>query len=113
MDALLGEAALTPRRRARVEAALLREYLGSTKVGACWLLRLGPDAGLWRHVRQARLSRRFLTFAGSHAVHDLAWILSWWIIGQAALDGRLDPGWLVAWALLLLTSVPFRLLANW
>jgi ATP-binding cassette, subfamily B, bacterial len=112
-DALLGEAALPPRRRARVEAALLREYLGSTKVGVCWLLRLGPDAGLWRHVRQARLVRRFLAFVGSHAVHDLLWLLSWWIIGQAALDGRLDSGWLAAWALLLLTSVPFRLLANW
>jgi ATP-binding cassette subfamily B protein len=35
------------------------------------------------------------------------------MIGQGALQGRFDPGWLLAWALLLVTLVPFRLLAAW
>ena len=43
----------------------------------------------------------------------LLWLLAWWMIGQGALQGRLDPGWLLAWALLLVTLVPFRLLATW
>src|ERR687888_522752 len=35
------------------------------------------------------------------------------MLGQGALQGRLDLGWLLAWALLLVTLVPFRLLATW
>jgi ATP-binding cassette subfamily B protein len=35
------------------------------------------------------------------------------MVGRAALQGRLDQGWLLAWALLLLTIVPLRLLETW
>jgi ATP-binding cassette subfamily B protein len=41
------------------------------------------------------------------------WILSWVLVGRGALEGRLDPGWLLAWALILLTIVPFHLLVTW
>jgi ATP-binding cassette subfamily B protein len=34
-------------------------------------------------------------------------------VGRAALQGRLDRGWLVAWALLLFTIIPFELLVTW
>ncbi len=40
-------------------------------------------------------------------------LVSWWVIGRGVLGGRLDPGWLVAWVLLLLTLVPFRALELW
>jgi ATP-binding cassette subfamily B protein len=35
------------------------------------------------------------------------------MVGQGALQGRFDPGWLLAWVLLLVTLVPFRMLATW
>jgi ATP-binding cassette subfamily B protein len=38
--------------------------------------------------------------------------LAWWILGKAALGDQLDRGWLIAWAMLLLTAVPFRLFAT-
>jgi ATP-binding cassette subfamily B protein len=35
------------------------------------------------------------------------------MIGKGALEGRLDQGWLSAWALLLLTMIPLHLLTLW
>ena len=50
-----------------------------------------------------------MAYLGEYAL----WILSWWLIGKGALEGTFDSGWLLAWALLLLTIVPFRLLSTW
>jgi ATP-binding cassette subfamily B protein len=50
------------------------------------------------------------------AIHLLeTWVLlgSWACIGYGALSGRLDAGWLAAWALALGTSVPLRAAATW
>jgi ATP-binding cassette subfamily B protein len=54
-----------------------------------------------------------LGLVAAYALEYVLWILSWWLIGLAALEGRFDRGWLLAWALLLLTIVPFRLLGSW
>ncbi|MGH8553142.1 MAG: hypothetical protein ACRERS_07590, partial [Methylococcales bacterium] len=35
------------------------------------------------------------------------------MIGQGALNGRVDLGWLVAWVLILLSMVPFQLCGRW
>ena len=64
-------------------------------------------------MRQARLPRHLLVLIGAHAVQYFLVLLSWWLVGRGALEGRLDRGWLLAWALLLLTIVPFRLLTTW
>jgi ATP-binding cassette subfamily B protein len=49
----------------------------------------------------------------SFAAEYFLLIISWWLIGRAALSGHLDHGWLFAWALILLTLVPFRVLGTW
>lgn len=112
VDQLLAEAGVPERRRARARTAILRERLGPARIGGCWLLRLPPSASFWRQMRHARLPRYFFTFIGTHAVQYTLWLLSWWLVGRGVLQGRLDRGWLLAWALLLLTLVPFRLLAT-
>jgi ATP-binding cassette, subfamily B, bacterial len=113
VDRLLVEADVPRRRQARARAAILREQLGPTHLGGCWILRLPPRASLWHQARQARLPSRLLAFVSGHAVQYLLWLLAWWMVGRGALQGRLDLGWLLAWALLLVTLVPFRLLATW
>jgi ATP-binding cassette subfamily B protein len=113
VDRLLVEAGVPTRRRARARAAILRERLGPKPIGGCWILHLPPGASLWQQARQARLPSRLLALVGGHAVQYLLWLLAWWMIGQGALQGRLDLGWLLAWALLLVTLVPCRLLATW
>lgn len=82
-------------------------------MGCCWLLRLTPGAGIWQLSRQEHLPGRLLLLIGAHALHYLLWLFSWWMVGRGALQDRLDLGWLMAWALLLLTLVPLRLLATW
>ncbi len=113
VDWLLGEAGVPKRRQAQAQAAILRERLGSMRIGGCWLLRLPPSASIWHQARHAGLFRCLFGFVGAHAVQYLMWLLAWWIVGRRVLEGRLDWGWLLAWALLLLTLVPFRLLVTW
>src|SRR5262245_5257571 len=64
-------------------------------------------------MRHTCLPQRLLVLGAAHAAQSGLWLLSWWVVGQRALAGRLDRGWLLAWALLLLTLVPLRLLVTW
>jgi len=108
------EAAGIPKpRQQRARTAIMRERLRNQSVAACWLLRMAPGASFWRQLCQARIPLRMLGLVAAYALEYVLWILSWWLIGLAALEGRFDRGWLLAWALLLLTIVPFRLLGSW
>jgi ATP-binding cassette subfamily B protein len=49
----------------------------------------------------------------AHAVEYVVWIAAWAMVGHGALRGRLDRGWLVGWALLLLTLAPLRSTVTW
>ncbi len=113
IDRLLAVADVAAHRRTRVRSALARERLGTTRIGGGWLLRLPPAASLWRQMREARLPGRVATMFGIFAVVYSLEILSWGVIGAAALDGRFDVGWLTAWFLLLLSLIPLRLLGGW
>jgi ATP-binding cassette subfamily B protein len=110
---LLEEADVPARRRARAEAALLREHLGTEPVGGCWLLRPSPGAGAWRQLGQARLPQRLGLYLGAHAAQTGLWLIAWVLLGRAAQEGRFDRGWFLAWALLLLTIVPLNALVTW
>ena len=52
-------------------------------------------------------------FLIAYAGAALASAGSWWLIGGAALEGRFDPGTLLAWSFLLLSVVPLGLFAMW
>jgi len=112
-DELLRESEIPRDRREPLLAALLRERLRGQPVGGCWLLRRSPATDLWCHLRQAHVLRRLCLLSGTHAAEYLLWVLSWFLIGRAALEGRFDYGWLLGWALLLLTLVPLRLFTTW
>lgn len=113
LNQLLRYAAIPQRLQARVRQAVLRERLSGESIGGCWLIRLPPGAGFWDQMRQAHLPSRLARLATAHAVQFLLWILAWWVVGNGALQGRLDRGWLIAWILILLTLIPFRLAITW
>jgi ABC-type bacteriocin/lantibiotic exporter with double-glycine peptidase domain len=113
IDCLLNEAGIADARRGAARAALLVERLRAKEVGGCWLLRQSPGAGFWSQASRLHLPRRLGTLLVAHAAEYLLLIVSWWLIGRAALSGHLDHGWLLAWALILLTLVPFRVLSTW
>jgi ABC-type multidrug transport system fused ATPase/permease subunit len=113
VDRMLDTADVPPRRRCGARTAILREQLGTTWIEGCWRLRLSRGASLWRQARSGRLPHRLLALVGMHTVQYLLWLLAWWVIGRGALQGSFDTGSLLAWALLLLTLIPCRLLATW
>jgi ATP-binding cassette, subfamily B, bacterial len=113
VDRLLDEAGIPESRRKAARAALLLERLRGKDAGCCWLLRQSPGAPFWSQASRAHLPRRLGMLLVSHAAEYFLLIVSWWLIGRAALSGHLDHGWLLAWALILLTLVPFRVLSTW
>jgi len=113
VDSLLDTAGIAQRRRQKVRAAIVRERLESRQIGGCWLLRLPPGSDFPRQLRQAGVPQRLALLATAHLAQYLLFIGSWWVLAVAALQGRIDRGWLLAWVLLLLTIIPLRMLVNW
>ncbi|MDQ6664800.1 MAG: ABC transporter ATP-binding protein/permease [Acidobacteriota bacterium] len=113
IEEMLQDAGVSRRRRPKSVEAILREQLGATRFNDCWVLRVAPGAAKLRWLRQIDAPRNAVGLAAFHTIQYLLWVLSWWVLGQSALQGRVDRGWLLAWALLLFTLVPFRLLTTW
>jgi len=109
IDRLLDGCAIAPRRRERARDAMLRERLRNTLVATVWPLRTPPGASFRRQLADAGLFRRAGTLAAAHLTEYFLWIAAWNILGSQVLAGRLDLGWLAAWALALATMVPCRL----
>jgi ATP-binding cassette subfamily B protein len=110
---LLEEIGVPRRRRARARSAILEQRLGPKWIAECWSLRDPPAASLWRRARQARLATRLTLFFVAHVAQYVLWLLSWWVIGRAALGGRADGGLMAAWVLLVVTTIPLRLVETW
>jgi ATP-binding cassette subfamily B protein len=113
MDALLETSGIPRRRRERVRAELMGKRLAAVHVAYCWKLRMQPGASFWLLLKRAGLPRRLLALGTAHVAQYVLWLLSWWIVGLGALQGRLDSGTLAAWGLLLATLIPLRGLITW
>jgi ATP-binding cassette subfamily B protein len=111
IESLLDAARVPARRRPAARRALIAQSVGGRPVAGGWLLR---ESGAHRFVdvaRRARVLRWAAALLGGHLGEYALYVASWALIGRGALDGRMDRGWLVAWALLLVASIPFRLVA--
>ncbi len=113
VDELLRQAGVSRDRLSRARAAIYRQRLSRVWVNECWILRLRPGAGFFAQLRQARLPRLLGVLAGSYAFQFGLGLLAWYVLGRGLLGGQMGQGWLIAWAMLLLTAAPFRLLAVW
>jgi ATP-binding cassette subfamily B protein len=112
-DQLLAEAGISRRRRNRARVAILEQRLADITVRNCWMLRLPPSASFFAQMRQLGLLRRFGSFLALHSIQYAIYVLSWMLLGYGVLRGRIEPGWLLAWALLLITIIPLRMLESW
>jgi ATP-binding cassette subfamily B protein len=113
VDRLLAEADVPAARRGKARAAILAERLAAARIGGGWILDLPPGGSFWAAARRARLPGRAAVLVGAHMMQHALLLVSWWVLGLGVLQGRLDRGWLLAWALLLLTVIPFRALELW
>ena len=112
IDRFLAGTSVDPSRRERARQALLSAELAAQRL--TWLqLRAPADGPLFESIRQAGVGRRMVALAAAHGAYLLLWLTAWWVIGAAVLQGHLDRGWLLAWALLLLTLAPLRVAALW
>ena len=113
IEEVLGAIDMTQKHRERTQRALLNERLSAESLEHCWLLRLSSGASFWQHLCQARLPYRLLQLLGMYTAQHGCWILSWWLLGLGALQGRFDTAWLTAWGLLLLSMIPLQLGSTW
>lgn len=113
LDPLLNTARVPEATRERVKRAMMFSRVGAFPQNAGWLLRERPGASFWRQCRRSGLLRRALIFFLANAAAYGLWIAGWWTVGRGAFEGQMQHGWLYAWGLLLLTLVPFRVLASW
>ena len=113
VDRLLNEAHIPPSRRERTLRFFLREQLNRVRFRDCWILRDASGARMNRWLRQASIVRNGAGLVTAHTVQYLLWIASWAVMGRLSFDGHFDTGWRLGWALLLLTTIPFRLLTTW
>ena len=113
VDRLLIDAGTPRRRLPKARASILLEQLGQRRISSGWLLRRSPGTGFWRQLSEAGLRRSLTRLIGMRIVNYSLLMTSWGVLGRGALNGHLDYGWLIAWTLLLLTAVPFYLVAEW
>jgi ATP-binding cassette subfamily B protein len=110
---ILERAGILKDKQPAARSAILRERLSARRIRGIWILRLPPSADFWGQLRQVRVPQRLCALAGAHAIQYGLWILAWWVVGSNVLNPRADQSWLLLWALLLLTLVPFRVLITW
>ena len=113
IEGLLATAKINPARHDAVKSAILSERLSISRIDTIWLLRLSASNGFLHQLVHARVLRKIGAMLAVFAVIYVLEITGWGLIGSAALSGRLDFGWLVAWFLLVLTLVPWQIAGAW
>ncbi len=113
IERVLDHAEIAPARRAVARQAVLDERLRAVRLRGLYALRPAANASVRSELLRGGVLWRFAALLLAHAVQYGLWLASWWVVGRAALEGLVDAGWFHAWALLLASLIPFRLLATW
>jgi ATP-binding cassette subfamily B protein len=108
VDAVLAVCDAGQSDRRRMRQALLRERAAAAPVSLGWQLRVPPGSSFRSQMTQSGLHIRALAFSAAYTIEYLLSMGAWWLLGMAALSGRFDRGWLLAWALMMACSVAFR-----
>jgi ATP-binding cassette, subfamily B, bacterial len=110
---LFGELSIENNCRQEILRQVYEKRLGEERIAEVWKLDVPISAGITEHARRAGAWRHLAAFLATYGIEYGLWIVSWVLVGRWALEGRLDTGWLVAWALLLLTIIPIHMMSRW
>ncbi len=113
VDRILDAAQVRPRRRAAVADAMVRQRIAGEEISGITMLRSPASAPFRLQLRQAGVFSRLAVILGMFTLLYASEVWGWGLVGGGTLSGRLDWGWLVAWLLLVLTMMPWRLLGSW
>jgi ATP-binding cassette subfamily B protein len=104
---------IDPAREPQVRSAMLREQLAQWQVERIWVLRLAPSANFWKQLARIGVFRKVAGMMALFAIGYVTEIIGWVLIGSAALGGTFDPGYFMAWLLLMGTMIPLGTLGGW
>jgi ATP-binding cassette subfamily B protein len=110
VDRLLQEAHIPAERLPRSRRVILQEQLGPVRIQGGWILRLPPGAGLWAQLRRAGAVLPALSLLALYLLQQLLTVASWFVLGRGVFAGHFDWGWVLAWAILLLSTIPLQIL---
>jgi ATP-binding cassette subfamily B protein len=113
VERLLDRAGVRGKRRTRAREALIDRFLGGQHLVLGWSLELPPSAPFARQLRDAGAVSGALATLAMQLVQQALGIVGWWLIGRGALEGQIARGWLLAWALVLVSVVPVQVVASW
>ena len=109
-EEMLSQSGVPQERRSRTRNIIMQEMLGQQRMNLGWLLRLSPGAGLWSQLRHYGIPRLLTTILAVVIIEQLLQIGAWWMVGISVFAGYFDWSLLLAWGLILLTTVPFQVL---
>jgi len=91
----------------RLRRALIQQRAGLVQLMLGWQMRLPAGSSFPRQLVRTGLSRQALKFATAFMFEHLLSLVSWFLLGRAALTGDFDTGWLMAWVLLMICGLVF------
>jgi ATP-binding cassette subfamily B protein len=113
IERLLDDTGVRGRRRATARAHVTAQRVSKRRVAVAWSIRFPPGAEVLPQLREAGVPRRALLHVVAFAAALALDVAAWALVGRGALSGRLDWGFLVAWALVLVTAVPIHAAGAW
>jgi ATP-binding cassette subfamily B protein len=112
IEELIADAQVPPEKQLRARQAILDEQLGSIRIQVGWLLRLSPGSKLSSQLGHGGVLSPIFILIGMYVLQQFLTILSWFVIGQGIFQGNFDMGWLIAWVILLLATIPLQLIVS-
>jgi len=114
LDTLLASAGLAEgARRQRAVQMILHRRLATQSISGCFLLRLAAARPLGQLVQEVGLGRLLGLYGVAHVTQYVLGLILIFLVGESALNGHLDRGWLWAAGLLMACTPPFMLLESW
>jgi len=112
-DALFEGLPLRPRQQRNAEALWTARHLHGRPMGGGVLVRAAPHGALSTNLRDARVLGPLFAAFGLSLTGTVLALGGWATIGQGALEGRMAPGWVAGWTLLILSGLVLQFLSRW
>jgi ATP-binding cassette, subfamily B, bacterial len=112
VEPLLSAASVPPERWKKARQAILNDQLGYIPLQAGWMLRLAPGSAIPRLLRKAHLLAPFAAMFTIHFIQQLLILVGWVVIGRGIFQGHFDWGWITAWVIVLLSTIPLGLIVS-
>lgn len=110
---MIEAAGVPPARRERVFRAIAVDQYGAAPMGPFIMLRPHPAASMIATAQHAGVVRTTAILALLHIARTAAVVASFYLLGRGALEGRLEVGWLIAWALSLISTIPLTAIGGY